>query len=244
MVVDDYIIDLKHVKKSFDEHEVLKDINLNVSKGENVVVLGKSGTGKSVILKCIIGLITPDAGEVLLFNEDICKLTYNKLQKVRRRVGFLFQSGALYDSMTVKENLEFPLVRYFKLDKSELKAKVEEALDDVGLLNAIDKTPSELSGGMKKRIGLARTLIVNPEIMLYDEPTTGLDPATSREISHYIMDLQKKYHDTSIIVTHDMACVKLTANRIVVLKDGVCYMDGTYDEFERSTDEFIKSFFE
>jgi len=146
--------------------------------------------------------------------------------------------------MTVRENLAFPLIRYFKLSKSELNAKVEEALTDVGLLNAIGKMPSELSGGMKKRIGLARTLIVNPEIMLYDEPTTGLDPATSREISHYIVNLQEKYHDTSIIVTHDMACVKLTANRIVVLKDGVYYKEGTYEELERSTDEFIKSFFE
>lgn len=242
--MDEYIIDLRHVKKSFNGHEVLKDINLKVRKGDNVVVLGKSGTGKSVILKCMIGLITPSAGEVIIFNEDICKLSYKKLQKVRRRIGFLFQSGALYDSMTVRENLEFPLVRYFKLSKSELNAKVEEALTDVGLLNAIGKMPSELSGGMKKRIGLARTLIVNPEIMLYDEPTTGLDPATSREISHYIINLQEKYHDTSIIVTHDMACVKLTANRIVVLKDGVYYKEGTYEELERSTDEFIKSFFE
>ena len=242
--MDDYIIDLRHVKKSFNSHEVLKDINLKVSKGENVVILGKSGTGKSVILKCMIGLITPDAGEVIILNEDICKLSHKKLQKVRRKIGFLFQSGALYDSMTVRENLEFPLVRYFKLSKSELNAKVEEALTDVGLLNAIDKMPSELSGGMKKRIGLARTLIVNPEIMLYDEPTTGLDPATSKEISQYIVKLQEKYHDTSIIVTHDMACVKLTANRIVILRDGVYFMEGTYGELERSTDEFIKSFFE
>jgi len=242
--VIEYILEIQHLKKSFNGHVVLKDINLKIKKSESVVVLGKSGTGKSVVLKCIIGLITPDAGKIFVFNDNILELTYKKLQQVRRKIGFLFQSGALYDSMTVRENLEFPLVRYFKLSKSELKVKVEEALDDVGLLNAIDKMPSELSGGMKKRIGLARTLIVNPEIMLYDEPTTGLDPATSREISHYIVNLREKYHDTSIIVTHDMECVKLTANKIVILKDGIYYKEGTYEEIKSSSDEFIKSFFE
>lgn len=242
--MEDYLIEIQHLKKSFNGNEVLKDINLKVKKSESVVILGKSGTGKSVVLKCIIGLITPDAGKIYIFNNDILKLSYKELQQVRRKIGFLFQSGALYDSMTVRENLEFPLSRYFKLSQSELNSKVEEALNDVGLLNAIDKMPSELSGGMQKRIGLARTLIVNPEIMLYDEPTTGLDPATSREISHYIVNLQEKYHDTSIIVTHDMECVKLTANRIVILKDGIYYKEGTYEEIISSPDEFIKSFFE
>jgi len=242
--VEDYILEIQHLKKSFNGHEVLKDINLKVTKGESVVVLGKSGTGKSVVLKCIIGLITPDTGKIFAFNDNILELSYKKLQQVRRKIGFLFQSGALYDSMTVRENLEFPLTRYFKLSQSELNKKVEEALEDVGLLNAIDKMPSELSGGMKKRVALARTLIVDPEIMLYDEPTTGLDPSTSREISQYIVNLKEKYHDTSIIVTHDIECVKLTADRIAVLKDGIYFKEGTYEELKSSSDEFIKSFFE
>lgn len=240
----EYILVISNLKKSFGNFTVLKDINLNVSKGESVVLLGKSGTGKSVILQCIIGLQYPTEGNVKVFGTEFINLPENKKNLVRRKIGFLFQSGALYDSMTVRQNLEFPVIRQPDYRKEDLNKRVEEALENVGLIDAIDKVPSELSGGMKKRIGLARTLMLNPEIILYDEPTTGLDPVTSDEISHLILDMQKKLNVTSLIVTHDMHCAKLVANRIVVLKDGTLAAEGTYEELKKSDDEFVRGFFE
>src|ERR1700757_426440 len=203
----DVIIHIRGLKKFFGEKEVLRNINLDVHKGENVGVLGRSGSGKSVTIQCIVGQINQDARELRVFGEDVASLRERGLKELRTRIGFLFQGAALYDSMTVRENMEFPLTRVLKIkDRSEIDRRVEDVLTSVGLIDAIDKWPSELSGGMRKRAGLARTLIVQPEIMLYDEPTTGLDPATSREISQLILDMQKKYKTTSLIITHDMEC--------------------------------------
>lgn len=238
------VIDIEHLKKSFGKSEILKDINLKINRGETVVTLGKSGTGKSVTLKCIVGLITPDSGKVMVLGKNIPDLSYEELQHMRKKIGFVFQSGALYDSMSVRHNLEFPLMRNTDLSHGDINKKVEEVLNDVGLSQAIDKMPSELSGGMRKRIGVARTIIMNPEVMLWDEPTTGLDPETTRDISHLIVRMQRKYKVTSIVVTHDMICAKIVANKIVVLKDGTYTDTGTYDELERSNDEFVRSFFE
>jgi len=238
------ILQLIDVKKSFGDFDVLKNINLEVKKGETVVLLGKSGTGKSVILKCIIGLEYQTGGVIKVFGEEFSKLKRDQENKIRRKIGFLFQGGALYDSMTVRQNLEFPVVRQPDYKKEDLTPKVEEALENVGLKEAIDKVPSELSGGMKKRIALARTLMLTPEIILYDEPTTGLDPVTSNEISHLILEMQNKFKVTSLIVTHDMACARLVADRIVVLKDGKFTAEGTFDELAKSDDPFVKGFFE
>jgi phospholipid/cholesterol/gamma-HCH transport system ATP-binding protein len=222
---------------------VLVDINLNIQKGENVVVLGKSGSGKSVLIKCIVGLINADEGILKVFDNDINGLDNDALNALRKKIGFLFQSGALYDSMSVKENLAFPLRDIKDLTNAYKQSRIEEALTNVGLLDVIDKTPSELSGGMRKRLGLARTLILKPEIMLYDEPTTGLDPITSKEISELILTVQKQYNTSSIIITHDMACAKITANRIVIFKEGKILTEGTYQELEKSDDAWVKSFF-
>lgn len=240
---EEIVTDMEHVQKAFGNHEVLKDVTLQLRKGENLVVLGKSGTGKSVLIKCMVGLIEPDAGKLLVLGKCIPELKGEELNEVRRKVGFLFQSAALYDSMSVRENLEFPL-RMTDKQQEEIDSLVEEALANVGLSEAIDKMPSELSGGMRKRVGLARTLILKPEIMLYDEPTTGLDPITSREISELIVEMQKKYNTSSIIITHDMPCAKLTANRIVVLKEGKIAAEGSYEDLEKSEDPWIRSFFE
>ncbi len=240
----DIVIDIEHLKKSFGSTQVLNDINLQLESGETVVTLGKSGTGKSVTLKCIVGLIRPDSGIVKVLGENIPDLTYDELQQVRKKIGFVFQSGALYDSMSVRQNIEFPLIRNTKLSKDEINQRVEEVLNDVGLIDSIDKMPSELSGGMRKRIGVARTICLKPEIMLWDEPTTGLDPETTRDISHLIVDMQKKYKVSSIVVTHDMICAKIVADRIVVLNDGTYAESGTYDELEQSPDKFVHSFFE
>jgi len=239
------VIKMEHLKKSFGNNHVLRDINLVITKGENLAILGQSGTGKSVLIKCIVGLVEIDDGKLLIYGKNISELKDEELIETQKKVGFLFQSGALYDSMTVRENLEFPLRKQLSsIPKDKLESIVKEALSDVGLEKAIDKTPSELSGGMRKRLGLARTLILKPEIMLYDEPTTGLDPITSKEISNLILDVQKKYDTTSIIITHDIECTRLTANRIIVLKDGVCAAEGTFDELEKSADPWIRSFFE
>lgn len=238
------ILNLSDIEKSFGSVTILKDVNLSIAKGETVVILGRSGTGKSVILKCIIGLLLPDSGNVEVFGEEFLKLDEKEQNKVRIKIGFLFQSGALYDSMTVRQNLEFPIIRQPDYKKRDLSEKVIEQLQNVGLEDSIDKFPSELSGGMQKRIGLARTLMLDPQIILYDEPTTGLDPFTSNEISHLILEMQKKYNVSSLIVTHDMACAKLVSNRIVVLKEGKFAAEGTYEELEKSDDEFVKSFFE
>ena len=212
------VIEIEHLKKSFGKNEVLKDINLTLAKGENLVVLGKSGSGKSVLIKCLVKLIEADEGKLTALGENISELDGASLNILRKQIGFLFQSAALYDSMTVRENLEFPLRDLRNMQQDEKDKKVLEALQNVGLEAAIDKMPSELSGGMRKRIGFARTLILNPEIMLYDEPTTGLDPITSKEISNLILSIQKKYNTASIIITHDIECARITANRVVVLK--------------------------
>jgi phospholipid/cholesterol/gamma-HCH transport system ATP-binding protein len=239
------IINIKGLYKSFGDHnDVLKGIDLTVNKGENLVLLGKSGSGKSVIIKCLVGLVEPDKGDIKVFGTDIASLDDSELNKLRIRIGFLFQNAALYDSMTVRENLEFPLKRQSKdLSPEEVENRVKEVLENVGLADAIDKMPSELSGGMRKRIGLARTLILKPEIILYDEPTTGLDTITSREISELILTIQKKNKTSSIIITHDMACAKLTGDRVAILRDGVINAQGHYDELEKSNDEWVRSFF-
>jgi phospholipid/cholesterol/gamma-HCH transport system ATP-binding protein len=238
------VIAIKGLKKSFGKKEVLKGINLEVHKGENVVILGKSGEGKSVTIQCIVGLLIPDAGSLKVLGEEVTEMTEKELKEMRTKIGFLFQGAALYDSMTVRENLEFPLTRVLKIkDQHEIDQRIDEVLEGVGLKDAIDKWPSDLSGGMRKRIGLARTLIVKPEIMLYDEPTTGLDPITSREISELIMSMQKKYKTTSIIITHDMACAQITADRIVIMNDGEYIAEGSYKELEKSDNNLVRSFF-
>lgn len=239
------VVEMNHLKKSFGNNEVLRDINLVVNKGENLVILGQSGTGKSVLIKCIVGLVAIDDGELNIFGQNVSELNNEELVQMYKKIGFLFQSGALYDSMSVRENLEFPLRKKLrKMGKEEIDSLIQEALADVGLDDAIDLSPSELSGGMRKRLGLARTLILKPEIMLYDEPTTGLDPITSKEISSLILEVQKKYNTSSIIITHDIDCAKLTANRIIVIKEGVCDAEGSYADLEKSTDPWIRSFFE
>ena len=239
------VIDIEGLYKSFGkDNNILEGVNLKIKAGENLVMLGKSGSGKSVLIKCLVGLVIADKGLLKVFDTDIAKLNYTELNKIRLRIGFLFQNSALYDSMSVRENLEFPLRRHSRsLSKEEVDIAVLEALESVGLKSAIDKMPSELSGGMRKRIGLARTLILKPEIILYDEPTTGLDPITSREISELILSIQQKNKTTSIIITHDMACAKLTGDRIVILREGVIYLEGTYLELEQSKDEWVHSFF-
>ncbi|MEB0249113.1 MULTISPECIES: ATP-binding cassette domain-containing protein [unclassified Mucilaginibacter] len=241
---NEVVVDIDHISKSFGTKDVLTDINLQLKRGENIVVLGKSGQGKSVTIQCIVGLLTPDTGTVKVFGDDVAEMNEEQLKELRNKVGFLFQSGALYDSMTVRDNLEFPLTRVLKItDQAELDKRVEEALEGVGLADAIDKLPSDLSGGMRKRAGLARTMIVRPEIMLYDEPTTGLDPITSREISELILDMQKKYKTSSIIITHDMECAKITADRVVIMNEGTYIAEGSFDELKNSDDELVRSFF-
>lgn len=242
--IGDTAVVLRHLKKSFIDKHVLIDINLKLVKGENLVILGKSGSGKSVLIKCLVGLIEHDEGELIVFDKNISDLNDDELNSMRKKIGFLFQSGALYDSMTVRENLEFPLRDRKNSTKEEVNKLVEESLADVGLLEVIDKMPSELSGGMRKRLGLARTMILKPAIMLYDEPTTGLDPITSKEISKLILEVQKKYNTSSIIITHDIECAKITANRIIVIKEGLLVAEGTFKELERSEDKWIRSFFE
>ena len=237
------VVEIEHLKKTFGTNEVLKDISLKIEKGENLVVLGKSGSGKSVLIKCLIGLLEPDAGKVILLDKNVAELNDEDLNTLRKKVGFLFQSAALYDSMTVRENLEFPLRDLKKKDQAEIDTLVTETLKSVGLEDAIDKMPSELSGGMRKRVGLARTLILKPEIILYDEPTTGLDPITSKEISQLILDVQKKYNAASIIITHDIECARITANRMIVIKEGECTAEGTFKELSESKDEWVNSFF-
>jgi len=238
------VIEIINLRKGFGTQEVLKDITLKLLDGENLAVLGKSGSGKSVLIKCMVRLFNSDSGKINVFGEDINGLDTEGLGEMRKKVGFLFQSGALYDSMTVRENLEFPLLRIKRnLSKKETLEKVEEVLENVGLSDSIDKMPSQLSGGMRKRISLARTIVVDPMIILYDEPTTGLDPATSDEISLLINDVQKKYKASSIIITHDIECARATANRVIMLHDGAVYKEGKLSEFENSSDTLIRSFF-
>lgn len=244
MKKDEPVIDITNLNKSFEEQEVLKDISLKLFNGENLVVVGKSGSGKSVLIQCIVRLLNPDAGIINVFGKDISTLNSNELGEVRKKIGFLFQSSALYDSMSVKQNLEFPLKRVKKnLKQKEINEKVNEVLENVGLSEALDKMPSQLSGGMRKRISLARTIILDPLIMLYDEPTTGLDPVTADEISLLINDVQKKYKTSSIIITHDIECARTNADRVIMLLDGLVYKEGKLEAFEKSTDTIIKSFF-
>ena len=238
------IIEVKDLKKSFGKNEILSAISFTVDKGENIVILGKSGTGKSVTIKCIAGLLRQDEGSLKVFGEEVIDLDEDALEALRCRLGFLFQSAALYDSMTVRENLAFPLKRVLKIkDKAEIESRCIEVLRAVGLEDAIDKMPADLSGGMRKRMGLARTLIVKPEIILYDEPTTGLDTITSKEISHLILEMQEKYDATSVIITHDIPCAKITADRVLILDEGKFIAEGTYQELEKADNDFIRSFF-
>jgi len=238
------VIEINNLRKGFGTQEVLKDVSLKLFNGENLAVLGKSGSGKSVLIKCIVRLFIPDNGKINVLGEDVSTLNSESLGELRKKIGFLFQSGALYDSMTVRQNLEFPLRRIRKnLNQKEINEKVNEALENVGLSDALNKMPSQLSGGMRKRISLARTIVVDPLIMLYDEPTTGLDPATSDEISLLINDIQKKYKTSSLIITHDIECARNTADRIIMLHYGEVFKEGKLEEFENSSDALIRSFF-
>lgn len=238
------VISIDHLFKSFGDKKVLDDFNLTVYEGENVAILGRSGSGKSVLIKCIVRLIEPDKGEIKVFGKNLTDVPEDKLDEIRTKIGFLFQSSALYDSMTVRENLEFPLRRSpVKVKISEREDLVMDALKSVGLEKTIDLMPSELSGGMRKRIGIARTIIMHPSVILYDEPTAGLDPITGKEINSLIVEVQEKYNATSIIITHDLTCVQQTANRVVILMDGKCHAEGTYEELKRSGDKIVKQFF-
>jgi len=239
------VIVVENLCKRFGDNVVLRDFNLTINKEENVVVLGRSGSGKSVLIKCIIGLLKPDSGNIKVFGENVPELNHDDLDRIRARIGFLFQGNALYDSMTVRENLEFPMRRHWiNFSQKDVDDLVMEALENVGLVHTVDMMPEELSGGMLKRIALARTMILKPDVILYDEPTTGLDPVTAREIDNLILKLKKKYRTSSIIITHDMNCVKNTADRVALLLEGKCYAESKYAEFEHSTDKNIRQFFE
>lgn len=237
------VVEIKNLSKAFGDHVVLDNISLQVEDGENLVVFGRSGTGKSVLLKCMIRLLEADNGRVFIHNKDVIDLSFNELNELRKDIGFLFQGAALYDSMSVKENLEFPLIRHFDFTQKELDEKVNNILHRVQLEEAKNKMPSELSGGMKKRIGLARAVISEPKLMLYDEPTTGLDPITSKEISKLILELQKELKMTSVIVTHDLLCAEIIADRAIMLEKGKVQFEGTIDDMIKSKDNFLKNFF-
>ena len=238
------VISIRGLYKSFDELHVLKGIDLTVSKGENVAILGKSGTGKSVLIKMIVGLLTPDKGEVIVLGKQVDKLNAKELDALRLRIGFSFQKSALYDSMNVYQNIPFPLTMNVKhLTKKEVDSAVMEALEAVGLKDKVKQMPSDLSGGQRKRIGIARTLILKPEIMLYDEPTSGLDPITSAEINDLINEVQRQYNTSSVIITHDLTCAKATGNRTAMLLDGKFLVVGKFDDVFASNDEQVKSFY-
>jgi phospholipid/cholesterol/gamma-HCH transport system ATP-binding protein len=239
------VIEINNLRKSYGDNLVLNGFNMKLFEGENLVVMGKSGCGKSVMIKCLIGLEEPDGGTIMVMGKNINDLKHEDLDELRTEIGFLFQGSALYDSMSVRENLEFPLRRHTKKfgfleDTTPL---VMEALENVGLANAIDLMPNELSGGMKRRIALARTLILQPKIILYDEPTTGLDPITSKEIILLMMSIQKKYNTSSIIITHDVDCARVISNRMILLVDGINYKEGTFEELSVSSDEKVRAFF-
>jgi len=238
------VVEIQNLSKRFDDLIVLDNISLEVNRAENLVVFGRSGQGKSVLLKCIIGLMQPDSGKIFINGQNIFDLSINELNRLRKNIGFLFQGSALYDSMSVRENLAFPLKRHFpEMKSNEITKKVISTLELVGLEDAIDKMPSELSGGMKKRIALARSIITDPELMLYDEPTTGLDPITTKEISELIITLQKKLNMTSIAVTHDLICAEIIADRAIFLKDAKIAYEGKINELINSDDPFLKNFF-
>jgi len=239
------VLELKDIHKSFGNNHVLKGFNLRLYEGENLVIMGKSGSGKSVMVKCIVGLIQPDRGSITIKNQDIITMGQKELDFLRTEIGYLFQGSALYDSMTVRENIEFPLRRH----KDKLKdfqgtdQAVKEALESVGLLHTLDLMPSELSGGMQRRVALARALILKPEIIMYDEPTTGLDPITSNEIIQLMRNIQIEYNTSSLIITHDVDCARVISNRIILLVDGVNYAEGTYEELSNSSDPQTRAFF-
>lgn len=242
---DKLIISIRNLKKAFGDLEVLRGVDLDVYQGENLVVLGRSGTGKSVLIKIISGLLTADEGSVKVLGQEVGELSPRELAELRLKIGFSFQNSALYDSMTVRENLEFPLVRNVRnLSRADINREVQEALEDVGLAHTINQMPSELSGGQRKRIGIARTLILKPEIMLYDEPTAGLDPITSGEINNLINQVQVQHNTTSIIITHDLTCAKSTGDRIAMLLDGQFQRQGSFAEVFDSQDERVKSFYD
>lgn len=239
------VISIRGLKKSFEDFAVLRGIDLDLYQGENLVVLGRSGTGKSVLIKIISGLLKPDEGEITVLGHNLAHITEKELQELRIRIGFSFQNSALYDSMTVRKNLEFPLVRNQKnITRKEINTAVETVLDAVGLSHTINQMPAELSGGQRKRIGIARTLILKPEVMLYDEPTAGLDPITCIEINALINEVQQRFNTSSIIITHDLTCAKQTGDRIAMLLDGQFQRTGTFDEVFNTTDDRVKPFFD
>jgi len=239
------LVEIKELHKSFGPNHVLRGFNLTLHEGENLVVIGKSGSGKSVLIKCLVGLIDKDSGTLKVLGKSIPDLGQSKLDEIRTDIGFLFQGSALYDSMTVRENLEFPLRRHREKlgNVTDTEELVMEALESVGLAHAIDLMPVELSGGMQRRVALARTLILKPKIILYDEPTSGLDPITSKEIILLILEVQRKYNTASLIITHDMDCARVISNRMIILVDGIDYAEGTYEELFQSTDPKVQAFF-
>ena len=239
------VLEVKNLCKSFGDNNVLNRFNMKLYQGENLVIMGKSGSGKSVMIKCLVGLMEADSGVISVMHNDISKLNSEALNNLRADIGFLFQGSALYDSMTVRENLEFPLRRHTKKFESNIDTNkmIIEALENVGLADAIDLMPSELSGGMKRRVALARTLILLPKIILYDEPTSGLDPITSKEIIILMQDIQKKYGTSSLIITHDVDCARVISERMILLIDGTNYAEGTFEELSASNDPKIKAFF-
>jgi phospholipid/cholesterol/gamma-HCH transport system ATP-binding protein len=239
------IIEVSKLNKSFGENHVLRDFTMKLASGENLVILGKSGSGKSVLIKCIIKLMEPDSGDIMVLDQNINELDQDEMDLLRKDVGFLFQSNALYDSMTIRENLEFPLRRHWTKEERDSKAEdaVMEALEDVGLSHTVNMMPVELSGGMRKRIALARTLILKPKVILYDEPTTGLDPITAREISELMISIQEKYKASSVIISHDMNCIRITSNRVITLIEGRDYVADTYENLMKSTDPKVSEFF-
>jgi phospholipid/cholesterol/gamma-HCH transport system ATP-binding protein len=240
----DKVVVIKDLYKSFEDNEVLNGLDLELYKGENIIVLGRSGSGKSVLIKIIIGLLKPDNGTVEVLAEKIHELDKKELIKLRLKIGFLFQHSALYDSMTVRENVEFPLVRNMRnMSKSKINQAVEEVLDAVGLTDTIDQYPAELSGGQEKRVGIARTLILKPELILYDEPTSGLDPVTCEEINKLIMKVKERYKTSSIIITHDLACAKQTGDRILMLSEGKFLRQGNFEEVFDTDDERVTGFY-
>lgn len=238
------VLEIENLKKAFGNNVILESIDLNLERGENIGILGKSGTGKSVLAKCIVKLIEADSGRINVLGEDITQMEFDQIDTIRKKIGYLFQGGALYDSMTVRENLEFPVRRtQLSKNKAEVNDMVDEALESVGLLDAKNKMPSELSGGMKKRIGLARTLILKPQIILYDEPTTGLDPVTSGEISELIMKIREEFNTSSLIITHDMKCAEITSDKLKLIKDGKFYAEGIYNDLRKSDDREVRAYF-
>ena len=239
------MLDIKDLHKAFEDNHVLNGFNLTLYEGENLVIMGKSGSGKSVMIKCLVGLMKPDSGSIKIMGMEISELNQTELDELRTEIGFLFQGSALYDSMTVRENLEFPLRRHKEKfgilkDTTEL---VTEALESVGLAHTMDLMPSELSGGMKRRVALARTLILKPKIILYDEPTSGLDPITSKEIIELMRNIQKKYKTSSLIITHDVDCARVVSERMILLVDGINYAEGSFKELSSLKDEKVRAFF-